>query len=85
MKGKSYKYVATKVNESTFKYNPRVIETIFTKLLLKAAIKTWVKDATNAAEAKMKQLQWGNSFMPKLFDNLSPKQREKILESHIFT
>ena len=53
MKGKSYKYVATQVNESTFEYNQRVIRTIFTQRSLKAAIKTWVKDATNAAEAKM--------------------------------
>ena len=84
MKGKSYKYVATQVNESTFEYDPRVIETIFTQLLLKAVIKTWGKDATNAAEAEMKQLHWRNSFMPKLYEDLSPEQREKILESHIF-
>ena len=83
MKGKSYKYAATQVNKSTFEYNPRVIETIFTQLLLKAAIKTWGKDATNAAKAKMKQLHWRNSFMPKLYDDLSPKKREKILEFQI--
>ena len=32
----------------------------------------------------MKQLHWRNSFMPKLYNDLSPKQREKILKSHIF-
>ena len=31
----------------------------------------------------MKQLHWQNSFVPKLYTNLSPKQTEKILESHI--
>jgi hypothetical protein len=61
-----------------------VNKTIFTQLSLKAAIKTWGKDATNAAKAKMKQLYWQNSFMPKLYTDLSPEQREKILESHIF-
>jgi hypothetical protein len=52
--------------------------------LLKAAIKVWGKDATKAAEAEMKQLHWQNSFMPKLWNKLSPEQKEKILESHIF-
>jgi len=84
MKGKSYEYAATQVNESTFEYDPRLIKTIFTQLLQKFAIKTWGKDATNAAKAKMNQLYWQNSFMPKLYNNLSPEQREKILESHIF-
>ena len=84
MKGKPYEYTATQVNESTFEYNPRVIKTIFTQLSLKAAIKTWGKDATNAAKAKMKQLHCRNSFMPKLCEDLSTKQREKILESQIF-
>ena len=53
-----------------------MIETIFTQLSLKAAIKTWRKDATNAAEAEMKQLHWRNSFVPKLYNDLSPKQGE---------
>ncbi len=44
----------------------------------------WGKDATNAAEAEMKQLHWQNSFMPKLWNKLSPKQKEKVLETHIF-
>ena len=55
-KGKLYKYAATQVNNSTFQFDPRVVKTVFTQLLLKAAIKTWGKDATNAAKAKMKQL-----------------------------
>jgi hypothetical protein len=49
MKGKSYEYAATQVNESTFQFDPRVVKTIFTQLSLKATIKTWGKDATNAA------------------------------------
>ena len=49
MKGKPYEYAATQVIESKFECDTRVIETIFTQLSLKAAIKTWGKDATNAA------------------------------------
>ena len=48
MNGKSYGYLATQLEKSKFEYNPRVIETIFTNLLLKAAIKAW---------GKMQQLQ----------------------------
>ena len=39
---------------------------------------------TNAAKVEMKQLHCQNSFMPKLYNDLSPEQREKILESHNF-
>jgi hypothetical protein len=86
MNGKSYNYLANQLEQSKFEYNPRVIETIFTNLLLKAAIKAWGwgKDATIAAKAKMKHLHWRNSFMPKLWNKLSAEQKEKVLESHIF-
>jgi hypothetical protein len=84
VKGKTYNYSTTQLEKSKFEYDPRVVEMIFTKLSLKAVIKAWGKDATNAAEAEMKQLHWQNSFMPKLWNKLSPKQKEKVLESHIF-
>ena len=84
MKGKLYKYAATQVNESTFKYNPGVIKISMIQLLLKATIWTWGRDATNAAEVEMKQLHWQNSFMPKLWNKLSLEQKNKVLESHIF-
>jgi hypothetical protein len=63
MKRKTYNYFATQLEKSKFEYNPRVVKVIFTQLLLKAATKVWGKDAMNAAEAEMKQLHWGNSFM----------------------
>jgi hypothetical protein len=84
IRGKLYNYSATQLEQSKFEYDPRVIKMIFTQLSLKAAIKAWGKDATNAAKAEMKQLHWQNSFMPKLWSELSPEQKEKVLESHIF-
>ena len=54
------------------------------KITLKTAIKMWGKEATNAAEAEMKQLHWRNSFRPVRYNELSDKQKETILESHIF-
>jgi hypothetical protein len=76
MKGKTYNYFATQFEKSKFKYNPRVLKMIFTQLSLKVVIKAWGKNATNAAEAEMKQLHRGNSFMPKLCNELSPEQKE---------
>jgi hypothetical protein len=76
--------LATQLEKSKFEYNPRVIEIIFTHLLLEAAIKAWGKYATNASKAEMKHLHWRNSFMPKLFSKISAEKKKKVLESHIF-
>ena len=65
-------------------FDPRVVETVMTQLSLKAAIKMWGSKAMIAAEAEMKQLNWRNSFRPVKWTELSSKQRETILESHIF-
>ena len=84
MKGKTYNYSTTQLEKSKFEYDPRVVEMIFTKLSLKAVIKAWGKDATNAAEAEMKQLHWQNSFMPKLWNKLSPEQGESSRVSYLY-
>jgi hypothetical protein len=78
MKGKTYNYSNTQLEKSMFEYDPRVVIMIFTQLSLKAAIKAWGKDATNAAEAEMKQLHWRNSFMPKLWTIYLPSKRRKF-------
>jgi hypothetical protein len=54
MKGKSYNYLATQLEKGNFEYNARVTKMIFIQLLLKAAIKAWGIDATNATKAEMK-------------------------------
>ena len=82
MKGKTYKYAATQLAETT--HDPRMVETILTQLTLKAAIKMWGNEAKIAAEAEMKQLHWRNSFKPVRWNELSDKQKKTILESHIF-
>jgi hypothetical protein len=61
-----------------------VVKIIFNQLSLTFAIKAWGKDATNAAEAEMKQLHWQNSFMPKLWNELSPQQRESSRVSNLY-
>jgi chlorite dismutase len=66
-------------------FDPRVVETVMTQLSLKAAIKMWGSKATIVAETEMKQLHWRNSFRRRVkWTELLSKQRETILESHIF-
>ena len=60
------------------------MEMVLTQLTLNAAIKLWGKDATSAAESEMKQLHWRNTFKPVRWSELTPKQKETVLESHIF-
>ena len=54
------------------------------QLTLKAAIKMWGNEAKYAAEAEMKQLHWQNTFKPVRWSELTSKQKETVLESHIF-
>ena len=82
MKGKSYEYTATQISSTEFE--PQILEMVLTQLTLKAAIKLWGNDATSAAEAEMKQLHWRNTFKPVHWIELTAKQKETILESHIF-
>ena len=64
MSGKSYQYAATQLEQTQQDSDPRVVGMIMTQLSLKAALKTWGKDAVVAAESEMKQLHWRNSFRP---------------------
>jgi hypothetical protein len=82
MKGKTYGYTAAQILSTEFE--PQIIEMVLTQLTLKAAIKMWGNEAMHAAEAEMKQLRWQNTFKPVRWSELTSKQKETILESHIF-
>jgi hypothetical protein len=41
-------------------------------------------EAEYAITKEMKQLYWRNSYKPKQWHGLSKKQKEPVLESHIF-
>lgn len=84
MTGKRYKYAASQMAAETYKFNPRVVETVMTQLSMKAAIKMGGNEAKIAAETEMKQLHWQNLFRPVHWNDLSKKKSEMILESHIF-
>ncbi len=57
---------------------------VMVQLSMKAAIKKWGKDADLAITNEMKQLHWRNLYQPKHWHSLSKKQKDQILESHIF-
>ncbi len=62
----------------------QVIEHVMTQLTLKNALKLWGNDAQLAVEAEAKQLHWRNSFKPVNWNDVLPKKKKAILESHIF-
>ncbi len=57
---------------------------VMAQLSMKAAIKKWGEQAKFAISKEMKQLYWHNSYKPCHWHSLSKKQKEQVLESHIF-
>jgi hypothetical protein len=55
-----------------------------TQLSMKAAIKKVGLEAKYTITKVMKQLHWHDSYKPKHWHGLAKKQKEQILESHIF-
>ncbi len=54
------------------------------QLSMKAAIKKWSNEAKFAISKEMKQLHWHNSYKSKNWHAITKKQKEQVLESHIF-
>ncbi len=54
------------------------------QLSMKAAIKKWGEQAKFPISKEMKQMHWRNSYKPHHWHSLSKKQKEQVLESHIF-
>jgi hypothetical protein len=61
-----------------------VVGMIMARLSVKAAIKKWGLEAEYTITKEMKQLNWCDSYKPKHWRGLTKKQKEQILESHIF-
>ncbi len=57
---------------------------VMAQLSMKAAIKKWGEQAKFAISKEMKQLHWRNLYKPQHWHVLTKKQKEQILESHIF-
>ncbi len=61
-----------------------IVGMIMAQLSMKAAIKKWGNQAKFAISKEMKQLHWRNLYKPRHWHALTKKQKEQILESHIF-
>ena len=63
---------------------PDTVGMIMAQLSMKACIKKWGAEAEYSITKEMKQLHWCNSYKPKHWHGLNKKQKEQVLESHIF-
>ena len=61
-----------------------IVGKVMAQLSMKAAIKKWGAKAQFAISKEMKQLHWRNSYVPKHYHTLTKKQKDQLLESHIF-
>jgi hypothetical protein len=57
---------------------------IMAQLSMKAVIKKWGDQAKFAISKEMKQLDWCHLYKPRHWHALTKKQKEQVLESHIF-
>ena len=57
---------------------------ILTQLSLKAGLKMWGDRGREAAKSEMKQLHFRDTFRPVHWKDLTVKQRQQILRSHLF-
>ena len=66
-------------------HRPEVIRQIMVQLLMKAAEKEFgVVRTTKACRIEVEQIHMQNIFVPKRWDELTLKQKGKVLESFIF-
>jgi hypothetical protein len=61
-----------------------IVGMIMAQISMKAAIKKWGDQAKFAILKQMKQLHWHNLYKPIHWHALTKKQKEQVLESHIF-
>jgi hypothetical protein len=72
------------VHEDFYQAEPNVVSAIMTQLLLKTGLKEWGDKAFAAAQSEMQQLHFWDTFKPKHWREVTPTQRETVLESHMF-
>ena len=60
------------------------VAAIMTQLSLKAGLKQWGEKVKNTMQDEMKQLHFRNIFEPRHCSDLTKKEKEEVLESHMF-
>jgi hypothetical protein len=61
-----------------------IVGMIMAQLSMKAAIKRWGYKAKFGISKEMKQIHMRNLYKPRHWHALTKKQKEQVLESHIF-
>jgi hypothetical protein len=61
-----------------------IVGMIMAQLSMKEAIRKWGDQDKFAISKEMKQLHWRNLYKPRHWHALTKKQKEQVLESHIF-
>jgi hypothetical protein len=89
MIGKRYSFATTQLGttylkDETYQHNPLVAFAFLQQLLVKAALKQWGSEAEMARQKEASQLHWRDTFVPKLWTDLSADEKSKIIESHMF-
>ena len=81
----SVAFMQRELHEDGEHHRPDVIGRIMVQLSMKAAEKEFGKIRTDkACRLEVKQIHMRNSFVPKHWEELTPKQKNNILESFIF-
>ena len=65
-------------------YSQSVAFSFMQKLSLKAALREWGSNATEAGDKEINQLHWRKMFVPRQMSEITAEQRTKILQSHTF-
>jgi hypothetical protein len=81
----SISFMQRELSEAGEHHRPEVIGVIMMQLSMKAAEKEFgVNRTKKACRLEVEQIHMQNIFVPKHWDDLTPKQRSRILEAFIF-
>jgi hypothetical protein len=89
MTDKKYSFATTELGttfleDESYQHNQLVAFAFMQPLSVKAALKQWGSEADVAGQKEASQLHWRDTFIPKLWSELSEDQKSKILEIHMF-
>ncbi len=87
--GKRYSIATTQLGttylkDETYQQDPLVAFAFLQQLSMKVALKQWGSEAEMAGQKKASQLHQRDTFVPKLWTDLSADEKSKILESCMF-
>ncbi len=89
MISKRYSFATTQLGttyleDETYQHDPLVAFAFLQQLLVKAVLKQWGSKAEMAGQKEASQLHWMDTFVPKLWTDLSADEKSKIFKSHMF-